>query len=105
MPPAATTAHLEARISCGLHATRKRAAELLSRTMTDFVMSAEQESVQRAIEQAEIIRLSLADQSFFAEGLLSPPEPNPALQRAFARRQKLLKTACAVPAIEKIPPR
>jgi uncharacterized protein (DUF1778 family) len=73
--------------------------------MTDFVVSAVQEAAQRAIEQAEIIRLSLADQSFFAEALLSPPEPNPALQRAFVRRQKLLKTACAVPAIEKNHPR
>jgi hypothetical protein len=72
--------------------------------MTVFVASAAQEAAQRAIEQAEIIRLSFADLSFFAEALLSPPVPNPALQRAFVRRQKLLKTACAVPAIEKITP-
>jgi uncharacterized protein (DUF1778 family) len=104
MPPVATTARLEARISFDLHATLKRAAELQGRTMTVFAASTVQEAAQRAIEQAEIIRLSLADQSFFAEALLSPPEPNPALQRAFARRQKLLKTACAVPAIEKITP-
>jgi uncharacterized protein (DUF1778 family) len=91
MPPVATTARLEARISFDLHATLKRAAELQGRTMTDFVVSAVQEAAQRAIEQAEIIRLTLADQASFAEALLSPPEPNPALQRAFARRQKLLK--------------
>ncbi|HAL39403.1 MAG TPA: hypothetical protein DCP03_15345 [Polaromonas sp.] len=39
----------------------------------------------------EIIRLSLADQERMAQALLSPPEPAPALQRAVARRQKLLK--------------
>lgn len=92
MPPVATTARLEARISFDLHATLKRAAELQGRTMTDFVVSAVQEAAQRAIEQAEIIRLTLADQSLFAEALSSPPEPTPALRRAFAHRQKLLKT-------------
>ena len=91
MPPAATTARLEARISFDLHATLKRAAELQGRTMTDFVIGAVQEAAQKAIEQADIIRLSLADQACFAQALLTPPEPAPALQRAFARRQKLLK--------------
>jgi uncharacterized protein (DUF1778 family) len=91
MPPAtATTARLEARISFDLHATLKRAAELQGRTMTDFVVSAVQEAAQRAIEQAEIIRLSLADQECFAQALLNPPEPTPALRRAFTRRRKLL---------------
>ncbi len=86
----ATTARLEARISVDLHAALKRAAELEGRTMTDFVVSAVQEAAQRAIEQAEIIRLSLADQECFAQALLSPPEPAPALQRAFERRRKLM---------------
>lgn len=85
-----TSARLEARISFDLHATLKRAAELQGRTMTDFVVSAVQEAAQRAIEQAEIIRLSLADQECFAQALLNPPAPAPALQRAFARRRKLL---------------
>ena len=60
--------------------------------MTDFVVSAVQDAAQRAIEQAEIIRLSLADQECFAQALLSPPKPVPALKRAFARRGKLLRT-------------
>jgi len=70
----------------------KRAAELQGRTMTDFVVSAVQDAAQRAIEQAEIIRLSLADQECFAQALLSPSHPSPALERAFARRDKLLRT-------------
>ena len=86
----ATTARLEARISVDLHTALKRAAELEGRTMTDFVVSAVQEAAQRAIEQAEIIRLSLADQECFAQALLSPPEPTKALQRAFERRRRLL---------------
>lgn len=85
------TARLEARISTDLHAMLKRAAELQGRTMTDFVIAAVQEAAQRAIEQAEVVRLSLADQQSFADALLSPPAPAPALQRAFARRDKLLR--------------
>lgn len=69
----------------------KRAAELQGRTMTDFVISAVQDAAERAIEQAEIVRLSLADQEAFAQALLSPPAPTPALKRAFERRRKLLR--------------
>ena len=92
MPSTTTSARLEARISTELHATLKRAAELQGRTMTDFVVTAVQEAAQRAIEQAEVIRLSLADQECFAQALISPPEPSPALKRAFARRRKLLRS-------------
>lgn len=92
MPAATSTARLEARISTDLHAILKRAAELQGRTMTDFVVAAVQEAAQRAIEQAEVIRLSRADQESFAQALLSPPQPAPALERAFDRRRKLLRT-------------
>ena len=85
-----TTARLEARISTDLHALLKRAAEIQGRTMTDFVVSAVQDAAQRAIEQAEVMRLTLADQECFARALMAPPEPAPALERAFARRRKLL---------------
>lgn len=39
--------------------------------MTDFVVSVVQDAAQRAIEQAELIRLSLADQECFAQALLN----------------------------------
>lgn len=90
MPLPIATARLEARISTNLHTMLKRAAELQGRTMTDFVISAVQDAAQRAIEQADVIRLSLADQECFAQALLAPPEPAPALKRAFTRRRKLL---------------
>ncbi|MDP2833589.1 MAG: DUF1778 domain-containing protein [Pseudomonadota bacterium] len=92
MPSVAATARLEARISTDLHAMLKRAAEIQGRTMTDFVVSAVQDAAKQAIEQAEIIRLSLADQECFAQALLSPPQPAAALERAFARRRKLLSS-------------
>jgi uncharacterized protein (DUF1778 family) len=90
MPSATSTARLEARISTELHAMLKRAAEIQGRSLTDFVVSAAQEAAQRAIEQGEVVRLSLADSERFAQALLSPPDPSPALERAFARRRKLL---------------
>jgi uncharacterized protein (DUF1778 family) len=39
------------------------------------------------------VRLSAADQARFAEALLVPPAPTPALARAFERRAALLVTA------------
>lgn len=90
MSIATPAARLEARISPELHALLKRAAELQGRTLTDFVVAAVQEAAQRAIEQAEIIRLSLTDQECFARALLSPPPSSPALERAFVRRRKLV---------------
>jgi uncharacterized protein (DUF1778 family) len=89
--PSSSSARLEARISSDLHALLKRAAELQGRTMTDFVVAAVQDAAQRAIEQAEILRMSLEDQQRFAEALLSPPEPTPAMIRALARRRNLLR--------------
>jgi len=89
MPSSTTTARLEARISTDLHAMLKRAAELQGRTMTDFVVSAVRDAAQRAIEQAEVIRLSLADQQRFAAALLSPPRPSAALRRAMTRHDEL----------------
>ena len=90
MPPALATARLEARISTELQSTLKRSAEIQGLTLTDFVISAVQDAAQKTIEQAGVIRLSLTDQECFAQALLSPPKPNPALKRAFARRKKLL---------------
>jgi uncharacterized protein (DUF1778 family) len=84
------TARLEARISTDLHGMLKRAAELQGRTMTDFVVAAVQDAAQKAIAEADLIRLSLADQECFAQALLAPPEPAPALERALARRRSLL---------------
>ncbi len=91
MPSAAPTAWLEARISTELYAMIKRAAEIQGRSLTDFVVSAAQEAAQRAIEQGEVVRLSLADSERFAQALLSPPDPSPALEPAFAPRRKLFR--------------
>jgi uncharacterized protein (DUF1778 family) len=86
----ASSARLEARISADLHATLKRAAELQGRTMSDFVIAAVQDAARLAIEQADVVRLSVADQRAFAKVLIDPPKPNAALKRALSRSHKLL---------------
>lgn len=83
------SARLEARVPADIHALLKRAAELQGRTLTDFVVSAAREAAVRAIEQAEVLRLSAADQRLIAEAILHPPEPTAALRRAFQRRDEL----------------
>lgn len=76
-----------------VHALLKRAAEMQGRTLTDFVVAAARDAACRTIEEAEIVRLSVADQRRIADAILSPPAPSPALKRAFQRRQKLFGSA------------
>jgi len=85
-----TTARLEGRLPNAVLTRLKRAAEIQGRTLTDFVVAAADEAACRAIEQTEIIRLSIEDQRQIAKALLNPPKPNPALKRAFKRRRQLL---------------
>jgi uncharacterized protein (DUF1778 family) len=81
------TARIEARIAPEAPAVVKRAAEIQGRSVSDFVVAA-----ARAIEEAQIIRLSVEDQCGFAEAILAPPEPAPALLRAARAYEKLSKT-------------
>jgi uncharacterized protein (DUF1778 family) len=85
----AAPARLEARLPNEVMARLKRAAEIQGRTLTDFVVAAADEAACRAIEQTEIIQLSLEDQRQLAEAILNPPEPNAALKKA-ARKYRAL---------------
>ena len=83
------TARLEARLPNEVLERLKRAAEIQGRSLTDFVVAAADEAACRAIEQTEIIRLSLEGQRQIAAAILNPPEPGPALRRAVRRYRKL----------------
>ena len=83
------TARLEARLPPDVMARLKRAAEIQGRTLTDFVVAAADEAACRAIEQTEIIRLSIEDQRQIAAAILNPPQPAPALRRAAKRYREL----------------
>ena len=82
-------ARLEARLPATVYALLKRAAEIQGRTLTDFVVSAAHDAARRAIEETELVRLSLEDQQRISNAILNPPEPTPALHRAFQRHRDL----------------
>ena len=67
----------------------KRAAEIQGRSLTDFVVAAADEAACRAIQQTEIIRLSVEGQRQIAEAIINPPEPGPALRKAARRYREL----------------
>ena len=91
MPQSMTrTTRLEARISPEALAIVRRAAEIQGRSLSDFVVSAAREAAQRAIEEAQLLRLAVEDQQALAAALLSPPEPNEALRRAAAAHRRLI---------------
>jgi uncharacterized protein (DUF1778 family) len=85
------TARIEARIAPDVLAVVKRAAEILGRSVSDFVVAAVQDAANRTIEEAHIIRLSAEEQRRFAECLLNPPKLAPALLRAKKAHAKLIR--------------
>ncbi|MBV8846676.1 MAG: DUF1778 domain-containing protein [Bryobacterales bacterium] len=84
-----TTARLEARLPAGVMARLKRAAEIQGQTLTDFVVTAADRAACRAIEETEIICLSLEGQRQIADALLRPPQPTAALKKAAKRYREL----------------
>ena len=85
-----STSRLEARLPANVHSMLKRAADLEGRSLTDFVVSAAHAAAQKSIENAELLRLSAADQAVFAKVLMNPVKPNAALKRAFGRQRQLI---------------
>ena len=83
-------ARLEARIAPKALAIVRRAAELQGRSVSDFVVAAAHEAAQRAIEEAQFIRLSVEEQRRFVDLLLNPPPPAAALRRARKGHAKLI---------------
>jgi uncharacterized protein (DUF1778 family) len=88
---ASRTMRIEARIAPDALAVVKRAAELQGRSISDFVVAAAQEAANRTIEETQIIRLSVEDQRAFAEAILNPPPPSPALLRAAEAHRRLIR--------------
>lgn len=81
---------LEARVSPHVLAAVKRAAEIQGRSISDFVVTAAEQAARQAIEDTQVIRLSLEDQQKLVESLLNPPSPAPALKRAMQAHKRLI---------------
>ncbi|HEX4137385.1 MAG TPA: DUF1778 domain-containing protein [Bryobacteraceae bacterium] len=90
IPDRNRTARLEARIAPAALAVVRRAAEIQGRSVSDFVVAAAREAANRAIEENEIIRLSVEGQRQLAALLLNPPKPGHALKKAVRQRRQLL---------------
>lgn len=81
---------LEARISREQKELFQRAAQIQGRTLTDFVISSVQEAALRAIQEHEMMILSVRDREVFVEALLNPPNPSDKLRSAAQRyKQKI----------------
>ena len=81
---------LEARIHPDTLRLVKRAAEIQGRSVSDFVVAAAEQAARQAIEDNQVLRLSVEDQLRFAELLLNPPKPTPELERARIAHEKLI---------------
>ncbi len=82
---------IEARLTPEVLAMVRHAAAMEGRSLSDFVVTAAERAARQAIEEAQIVRLSAADQKLFVEALLDPPEPAPAMKRAFAHHRRLVR--------------
>lgn len=80
---------IEARTTPDVLAIVKRAAEIQGRSVSDFVMSAAENAAKQAIKETHIVRLAAEDQRRFAEALLNPGEPAPAIRRAVEHHKRL----------------
>ena len=84
------SARIEARITPENLAVIKRAAEIQGRSVSDFIVTAAQEAAHRAIEETQIIRLSVEQHEQFMEAIRNPPPLAPAMERAIKNHQRLI---------------
>lgn len=76
---------LEARLTRAQKELIQHAADLLGRSLTDFVVSLVQEEAKKIIREHEIITLTARESKEFVNSLLNSPEPNSALKKGAKR--------------------
>jgi uncharacterized protein (DUF1778 family) len=79
------TARIEARVSTEQKRFFEKAAEVEGVTLTDFAVSSMQRAATQALQEHNMIVLSVRDQDRFVELLMNPPQPNEALRNAAKR--------------------
>ncbi|TAK76324.1 MAG: DUF1778 domain-containing protein [Gammaproteobacteria bacterium] len=92
--PIPTTKHkqeferLEARISNEKKSFLKHAADLVGRSLTDFVVNSAYEAATRVIKEQEQIKLSIEDSNTFISALQNAPTPSNVLIAAAKKYKK-----------------
>ncbi|MGA8025964.1 MAG: DUF1778 domain-containing protein [Bryobacteraceae bacterium] len=76
---------LEARVSRETKALCQKAAKLLGRSLTDFVVNSAVDAATRTVQENEFMHLTQRDRMAFVETLLNAPAPNSRLQKAAKR--------------------
>lgn len=79
---------LEARISADKKNVLKNAADLLGRSLTDFVIHSAYEAAIRVIQEYQQLHLSVKDREVFIRTLLNPPNPSNKLLAAVKKYKK-----------------
>lgn len=72
----AKSERLEARITAEQKTLIERAAALQGRSLTDFVLTSVQDAARRAIEEHNLLTLSVRDSEAFVDALLNPRPVN-----------------------------
>lgn len=83
---------LEARLSRAQKQLIQHAADLVGRSLTDFIVSFSQEAAKKIIREHEIITLTAKESEHFVKALLGPSKPNAALKKAVKRYQSRMKS-------------
>ncbi len=81
-PEKARNARLEARVPSEQKEFFQRAATLVGRTLSEFVIDSTQEAATKVVHEHDLIRLSREERIAFVTVLLNPPEPGARLRKA-----------------------
>lgn len=76
---------LETRVTADQKKLIEHAAALQGRTVTDFVLTSVQEAARRAIEDHQILDLSMRDSQAFLQALMKPQPVNDRLRETVRR--------------------
>lgn len=76
---------LETRVTADQKKLIEHAAALQGRTVTDFVLTSVQDAARRAIEDHQILDLSLRDSQAFVQALMNPQPVNERLRDTVRR--------------------
>jgi len=79
------SARVEARCTPAQSEMIERAADILGRSKTDFIVDTLQKAAMQAIKEFEMMELNAKDSLALAEALLNPVEPSNKLREAAKR--------------------